>query len=134
MTPEEAFQHVNSTHRYQKEPPGRDHWLTPAEFDAAGQGDCEDFAIAYYFAVGGEAARATLAWCLIPESHMVCFVYDSEEAPLVLDVMADVPYRLGENRGMTVVVEFDETIQHVGRYFSTVNIAPWLDALERMGN
>lgn len=45
--------------RYEREPPGRERWLTIAELYASGIGDCEDLAAARVaeLRLGGELAR-----------------------------------------------------------------------------
>ena len=132
MTPEQVHSTINSAHTYRREPLGRDDWKTPAEFDADGFGDCEDFAIAYFFAVGGRTRGARLAWCLAPESHMVCLINDSSD-PLVLDVLADAPYRLSEKPELQVIIQFDEIRGLALGRWRVLNIDPWLRVLERMG-
>jgi len=69
-----------------------DYWATPAEFFASYGGDCEDFAIAKYFALkelGVPTTRLRITYVtssLIREAHMVLAYYPTPEAdPLILD-------------------------------------------------
>lgn len=94
---------VNARARYQHEPAGRDCWQTPAQLYAAGTGDCEDFAIAYWAALRGTEPPPRLACLLFShrvEPHMVCQAGD-----WTLDVLADRPYRLSE-RGDLVAIAY----------------------------
>ncbi|MDH4319930.1 MAG: transglutaminase-like cysteine peptidase [Desulfobulbaceae bacterium] len=70
---------------------GRDYWATPAEFMESGGGDCEDFAIAKYFALldmGADASHLFLTYCRLPatgQAHMVLVYWSKGDQPLVLD-------------------------------------------------
>ena len=97
---------INGRARYQHEPDGRDQWQTPAELFRTGAGDCEDFAIAYWDALRGTTGRHRIA-CLVlngyPEPHMVCTTRPSPlAAEWVLDVLADVPYRLADRSDLVM--------------------------------
>lgn len=65
----------------------RDYWATPREFIVRGRGDCEDFAIAKYFALAS-LGHVGMRLALVPwredESHMVLLA-DLEGALFVLD-------------------------------------------------
>ena len=75
-----------------------DYWATPAEFLLQDAGDCEDFALAKYFAllrvgVPPERLRLTYVNALaLGQPHMVLAYYPRPEAePLVLDnLMAEI--------------------------------------------
>jgi predicted transglutaminase-like cysteine proteinase len=72
-----------------------DHWASPLESLARGQGDCEDYAIAKYFslvALGVPMHKLRLVYVRVqaaglqPTPHMVLAYYPSPNAdPLVLD-------------------------------------------------
>jgi predicted transglutaminase-like cysteine proteinase len=69
-----------------------DYWATPAEFSASHGGDCEDYAIAKYFALkelGVPTTRLRITYVTssrIREPHMVLAYYATPEAePLILD-------------------------------------------------
>ena len=109
-TIESVFASINEAYHYQPEAPGRDEWRTPAEFRAAGGGDCEDFAIAYWYALRHTAGRARLAWCWRNgrQAHMVCLHFaPGENDPLVLDVAVDAVCRLSERPDLTIQFELD---------------------------
>ena len=70
---------------YRKEK--RNHWATPIEFLAHGYGDCEDFAIAKFFALaalGITGLRLYLLPYSAEESHMV-LVWPFDGTTYVLD-------------------------------------------------
>ena len=112
-TVEAVYASINAAYRYQPEAPGRDDWRTPVEFEAAGGGDCEDFAIAYWYALRFLPGRALLACCLradaaARQAHMVCLYYPTAGAdPQVLDVLADAVCALSERPDLTVMFELD---------------------------
>ena len=71
-----------------------DHWASPLETLDKGQGDCEDYAIAKYFAltaVGVPVAKLRLVYVRAQlnggvQAHMVLAYYPTPEAePLILD-------------------------------------------------
>ena len=74
----------------------KDYWATPIEFLASNGGDCEDFALAKYFALkmlGVSEKKLNMtyvkAWKL-NQAHMVLTYYTTPSAePLVLDNLLD---------------------------------------------
>lgn len=87
-----------------------DYWATPAEFFASGGGDCEDYAIAKYFALkelGVPTTRLRITYVtssLVREAHMVLAYYPTPEAdPLILDNL-DVQIRPASQRPDLVAV------------------------------
>jgi predicted transglutaminase-like cysteine proteinase len=71
-----------------------DHWASPIEMLAKGQGDCEDYAIAKYFslvALGMPTAKLRLVYVRVQtggavQAHMVLAYYPAPQAePMVLD-------------------------------------------------
>jgi predicted transglutaminase-like cysteine proteinase len=74
----------------------KDYWATPVEFMGTGAGDCEDYAIAKYFAlikVGVPAKKLKIAYVKLlgkktkfEEAHMVLlYIYSPGKNPIVLD-------------------------------------------------
>ena len=143
---EAVFKSINTAYRYQPEAPGRDDWRTPAEFAAAGGGDCEDFAIAYWHALRNHNGHARVAFCWRSDrqAHTVCLYYQPDDAdPLVLDVVVDAVCRLSERPDLVVLYELDADGIY-GRprapakpwrpYWigPATQVAPWAGVLERM--
>lgn len=73
-----------------------DHWATPLEFVVSGAGDCEDFAVAKYFALlelGIPDEKLLIMYVKLKEyssvynqAHMVLLYYETPQSvPLVLD-------------------------------------------------
>ena len=135
-TAEAVYASINAAYRYQPEAPARDEWRTPAEFDAAGGGDCEDFAIAYWYALRHQHGRARVARCerSDKQAHMVCLYYPPGDSdPQVLDVAVDAVCRLSERPDLAVVYELDAQ----GLYSLQDTHPPsqpslWADVLARM--
>ena len=95
-----------------------DHWATPLELFARGAGDCEDYAIAKYFALvsaGVPAARLRLAYTLMAQGelrrpHMVLVYLANADAPgddLVLDSVIDEIEPLSRRADLQVLISFD---------------------------
>lgn len=131
---------VNIACAYRPEPPGRDRWQTPDESLRLGTGDCEDFAIAYWWHLRHAAPRpaARLARLDTDPPHMVCLIHDHPD-PLVLDVLSDEPYRLSERvDGARVVFELGADADATPRCWigdETVTVpSAWADVLARMSN
>ena len=135
-TVEAVYASINAAYRYQPETPGRDEWRTPAEFDAAGGGDCEDFAIAYWHALRHHHGRARVACCYRTDKqmHMVCLYYPPGDTdPQVLDVAVDAVCRLSERPDLVVLYELDDAgIHSRGSTRPAVQIAPWAGVLARL--
>ena len=69
-----------------------DYWASPAEFVASGGGDCEDYALAKYYALkelGLPIARLRITYVKatrINQPHMILAYYpDTDAEPLILD-------------------------------------------------
>lgn len=93
----------------------KDYWATPDEFIEKGAGDCEDFAIAKFYALknmGVPVNRLVLAFVKVrnmPENHVVLLVYgDDDSNPFVLDSLMSGMYTLDERRDLLVLFTFDE--------------------------
>lgn len=70
----------------------KDYWASPFEFIGSGAGDCEDFAIAKYYALrllGIDHTKLKISYAFlknVQSSHAVLSYYhDSKHAPIVLD-------------------------------------------------
>ena len=135
-TVDAVFASINAAYRYQPEAPGRDDWRTPAEFMAAGGGDCEDFAIAYWHALRHHQGHARVAccWRVDKQAHMVCLYYPPDDAdPLVLDVAVDAVCRLSERPDLVVLFALDaEGLYRRRGMYPLTQIAPWAGMLARM--
>ena len=92
-----------------------DYWATPAEFQSIGGGDCEDFALAKYFALkelGIPAARLRLVYAKTWRSavgHIVLAYYPSPGAdPLILDILSGSIELASQRRDLTPVFSFND--------------------------
>ena len=137
-TVEAVYASINAAYRYQPDAPGRDEWRTPAEFMAAGGGDCEDFAIAYWHALRHQYdhGQARIACCYRAgkQMHMVCLYYPPGDTdPQVLDVAVDAVCRLSERPDLVVLYELDANgIHSRGHTRPVTHVAPWAGVLARM--
>ncbi len=145
LTAQTIHTDINTRHVYQREPPGRDAWQTPAEFDAAHTGDCEDFAIAYWHALRFHPGQARIAWCRLAAPgagyaghdswpHMVCLYRPPDSTdPLVLDVAVDAVCPLSERPDLTVAFEFDAHGLYAGESMRPPGqLESWARVLARM--
>jgi predicted transglutaminase-like cysteine proteinase len=111
-----------------------DHWATPAEFKKAGAGDCEDFAIAKYFALKNKV-KVRLAYTKKgDEYHVVVFYYEDDD-PYVLDKGIDEMYRLSERADLKLIFTFDDKSIWLpdGRWVgSSSRLKIWKDLKQRM--
>ena len=132
-----VFVHVLGAVRYEADQPGADYWQTPQETFRRGAGDCEDFALAWWWTarqwgVGRElrdvVGEARLGWLLDDvgeRSHMVCLLGTFAEGgdPWVLDCLADVPHRLSERAdGLHVAMTLG--LDDVGRPAAWMGLGP----------
>lgn len=110
--------HFNSySFRSDQEQWGRvDYWATPFELMAAGAGDCEDFAIAKYFAlrtlgIGDEQLRLMYVRARtanLNQAHMVLAYYPLADAePLVLDNLVPDILPASSRRDLQPVYSFN---------------------------
>lgn len=93
-----------------------DYWASPNETLTKGVGDCEDFAIAKYYAlqkVGVDPEKLSMIYVkssLFPEPHMVLSYEDRKGAdPLVLDNIEKSIKPLSQRRDLTQVYSFNES-------------------------
>ena len=98
-----------------------DDWATPTELRARGAGDCEDFAIAKYFALlaqGLPPSRLRLAYVRLQlgggavwQPHVVLVVLPSDDAPIdtaeVLDSVLDDVRPLARRPDLDVRMSFN---------------------------
>lgn len=116
-----------------------DYWATPKEFYRKGAGDCEDYAIAKYFALRQAGIPANRMRLVVGElddgdsTHMVLFVKYKET--FVLDNVVQKVTPLTEYLDFKVLYKFNET----GVYFnslsgkvSTAYIPKWQNVLNKM--
>lgn len=92
-----------------------DYWATPAESVASSGADCEDFAIAKYFALkelGLPAARLRMVYVWAGQArsaHMVLAYYPAPEAePLILDNLDGSIRRASERPDLVPVYSFND--------------------------
>lgn len=97
-----------------------EYWATPAEFVASGSGDCEDYAIAKYYALRAAGvdmqrlrfvyARALVDGRLI--NHMVLAYYEQLDGdPLVLDNLRDEVLPASRRPDLSPVFTFNDDDQ-----------------------
>jgi len=101
-----------------------EYWATPAEFVASDGGDCDDYAIAKYFAlielgIAPEKLRMTYVRALHAQSishHMVLAYYPQPEAdPLILDNLVDEILPAERRPDLLPVLSFNDTDSWSGR-------------------
>lgn len=96
-----------------------DYWATPAEFSASHGGDCEDYAIAKYYALkelGVPTARLRITYVTssrIREAHMVLAYYATPDAePLILDNLDGQIRPASQRPDLVAVYSFNEEDAH----------------------
>lgn len=147
---ESVNRHFNTYgYRSDRELWGRDdHWADPLQFIERGAGDCEDFAVAKYFALraaGVPAERLEFGYVRHPirfRSHMVLLYRAAPSAPaLVLDNEHARILPLSERHELLLVYSFNEAslavptsggLQRVGFNPDRRAPAPWLALLSRL--
>ncbi len=95
----------------------QDYWATPDDLLRRGAGDCEDLAIAKFFALlqlGVPEDRLWLArgvrlnpWNSRLQSHLVTVYEDRDGTPWVLDNLSPEPYRLDAQQRFIADLGFD---------------------------
>ena len=83
-----------------------DYWAAPEQFYAAGAGDCEDYAMAKYFALlelgfPRDKLKIAIGW-LDDELHAVLTYWDGDD-PWILDNMRDWPQRASKRDDFRVI-------------------------------
>jgi|SRR5882672_10389396 len=117
-----------------------DFWATPAEFVASNGGDCEDYAIAKYFALkelGVPITRMRITYVmskLVKEAHMVLAYYPTPQSdPLILDNL-DIQIRPASQRtDLVAVYGFnDEDALTAGGRRAFRQVRSWRDLVDRL--
>ena len=128
-----------------------DYWATPEELHARGAGDCEDLAIAKYFAlraVGLPAKQLRLVYAQLLRGgvgdlwgpHMV-LAYLPEDAvagdELILDNVLDEIRPLSRRPDLRILISFDTdgvwlALERGPPAREARQIAPWVSVLQRM--
>jgi predicted transglutaminase-like cysteine proteinase len=123
----------------------KDYWATPLETLKKGAGDCEDFAIAKYFAleqlgVPREALKITYVKSdQFKEAHMVLLASKSQTAdPLVLDNMKSSASPFSRRHDLKAVYSFNEEALFMGVSKTSASgidrMEKWTDLLHKVGN
>jgi predicted transglutaminase-like cysteine proteinase len=93
----------------------QDYWATPAEMVASNGGDCEDYAIAKYFALkelGMPIRRLRITYVKaagLNQAHMVLAYYPEPTAePLILDNLMDQVKPASQRPDLTPVYSFND--------------------------
>ena len=139
-----------AVHRPDTDTGPTDQWASPAEFAARGAGDCEDFAIAKYFALigaGVPAARLRIVYGRLQlgagdvwRPHVALVVLPEEGEPIgtaaVLDSVLDEVRPLSRRPDLQIRLSFNETGLWAGldRGPSTRDarrLRPWARVLQR---
>ena len=116
-----------------------DYWATPDEMAANGFGDCEDFAIAKYFALldaGADMADLSIAYVDSPAgAHMVLLYSDANGTDWVLDNASRYIREVSRRSDLKELYRFNSTAMQVGGVKLDVAIlSNWTDLLGRMPN
>lgn len=120
-----------------------DYWATPAESLSAGGADCEDYAIAKYFALkelGIPVARLRLVyaktWLSTQYAHMVLAYYPDPGAdPLILDNLSGSIQRASDRPDLTPVYSFNDDdlqVPDTGIQLSGSSVRQWRDVLAKL--
>lgn len=121
----------------------RDYWATPVELLTKGAGDCEDFAIAKYFALeqlGIHRDAMKITYVLSSQArdpHMVLLVFKpGAPSPLVLDNLIASAWPLRNRKELSPVYSFNEGSFFMGvssrRAGSTERLSRWMQLLDRI--
>jgi predicted transglutaminase-like cysteine proteinase len=123
-----------------------DHWASPLETLHKGAGDCEDYAIAKYFAVlavGMPAARLRLVYVRAQlddgpaQPHMVLAYYPSDAGEvLILDNLVDAIRTTGQRGDLTPVFSFNseglwQGVGLVGAGDPAARMSRWRDVMAK---
>ena len=117
-----------------------DYWATPAEFIASYGGDCEDYALAKYFALkelGVPIERMRITYVtstLIKEAHMVLAYYPTPQSdPLILDNFIKQIRPASQRPDLTAVYAFnDEDALTAGGWRAVLQVRSWRDLRARL--
>lgn len=122
-----------------------EYWATPAESWSVNGADCEDYAIAKYFALkelGVPVTRLRMVYAkqaASPEAHMVLAYYPDPRAdPLILDILEGTISPASRRPDLTPVYSFnDEDLMLVQAGGTTVRVSTfshrkWKELLEKL--
>lgn len=124
---------------------GKDYWATPSETLAKGAGDCEDFAIAKYYALqqlGVEQSKLRIVYVQsnqFPEPHMVLAYSEKPESdPLILDNIEKLIAPNSSRTDLKTVYSFNETGLYVSGKHATVagpdRLSKWVAVMNKVSN
>ena len=116
-----------------------DYWATPKEFYKKGAGDCEDYAIAKYFALRKAGIPANKMFLTagilnddITDGHMVLLVTNNN-TQYVLDNMVNGITKLSERPDFKILYSTNENILLIeGIRMRTKHLPKWESVLNRM--
>ena len=117
----------------------KDYWATPKEFYKKGAGDCEDYAIAKYFALrkaGIPASKMFLTAGIInndiTEGHMILLVTNNN-IQYILDNMVDGITKLSERPDFKILYSFNENVFLTGNIqIDAKDFSKWRSVINRM--
>lgn len=120
-----------------------DYWATPAEMLSIGGADCEDYAIAKYFALkelGIPITRLRLVyaktWLSTQYAHMVLAYYPNPHAdPLILDNLAGSIQLASDRPDLIPVFSFNDddlVVPGMVGQISGSSVRQWRDVLEKL--
>jgi len=131
-------------------PDPADEWATPGEVMSRGVGDCEDYAIAKYFALlaaGVPSQRVRLAYVRVllggtgdlwrPHLVVAYLAPDAAAGELILDNLLDEIRPLSRRPDLRVLISFDTDgvwsgLERGPPLRRAEQIAPWARLLQRM--
>jgi predicted transglutaminase-like cysteine proteinase len=120
-----------------------DYWATPSETLSIDGADCEDYAIAKYYALkelGVPIARLRLVyaktWLSSQYAHMVLAYYPEPRAdPLILDNLAGSIQLASDRPDLTPVYSFNDDdlqVPDAGIQISGSSVRQWRDVLQKL--
>jgi len=136
---QQVLEHVNQKYQpgpvYQYVEDQVDYWQSPDEFEESKAGDCEDFAIAKFFALKGvvkDKGKLSLAHVSLAngQQHMVCMYGD-----MVLDIRTSLVVDIKHRPDIAqLIYKFNEDSLTIGTTVmkGVPNIKPWKEVLARM--
>lgn len=114
-----------------------DYWATPYEFLARDKGDCEDYAIAKYFALlelGIDSSKLYLTYVRVKgykQAHMVLSYYETKSSmPLVLDSLNKRVLPAAKRTDLKPIYNLNPNILKDGK--KTKAHRKWDDLIKRM--
>ena len=130
----------NFFNRFHYEAEITDYWKCPNEFLNDGCGDCDDFAIAKYYALqrlGFDQESLYLAYVHIlrdgiKEAHMVLIYKHTQRLSVVLDNYNKKIHRLDNRKDFEIIYTFDNKYIYFKGQQIINNHNKWLDLQKRM--